>query len=72
MGDSAAYLQLFRTFCSDRLYKYREGPSGAALNLIEQCRLFTVAVVFRIQGDSVGNVSIVACDNIIGHCEKNK
>jgi len=31
-----------------------------------------MAVVFTVQGDSIGNVGVLVCDNIIGHCEKNK
>jgi hypothetical protein len=42
------------------------------LALIEQSRLIAMAVVFTVQDDSIGNVSILASDNIIGHCEKNK
>jgi hypothetical protein len=34
--------------------------------------MFAMAVVFPVQDDSTGNVSILACDNIFGHCEKNK
>jgi hypothetical protein len=40
--------------------------------LSEQRRLFAMAVVFPVQGDSRRNVIILACDNIISHCEKNK
>jgi hypothetical protein len=32
--------------------------------------MFAMAVVFPVQGDSEGNVCILACDNIIGYCEK--